>query len=281
MGRMKNDSISEFGTYAPSDIVKFLIRVGQVTPNFLGQQFAQIVRRYLIRSGSIPLDIEVEGLNFRFYLSDNASEYKFAFMPWRFDKKERNFIKQRLREDGIFIDIGANIGIYTLTAAKYLGKGGKIISFEPNPEAYERLRYNISCRSKESLYPDIEALNIGLSSKQENISLYLDEGNLGAGTILQTDSSQRTAVTIKCCPLLSILEEKNIAEIDFLKIDIEGAEDKVLAPFFIQAPEQLFPKNIIIENSQQMWNVNLYEILTTYGYRIVFKTKMNTVFHLT
>ena len=276
---MKIDSISEFGRYEPSKFFKILIKMGQGCPNFLGQQFAQLVRRYLVRSGSIPIDIEVEGLNFRFYLSDNASEYKFAFMPWRFDKKERNFIKQGLRKNSIFIDIGANVGIYTLTAAKYLGKGGKIISFEPNPEAFERLKYNISCQLKE-LMPDIEILNTGLSSKEEIINLYLNEGNLGEGSILEANSSQQHAVTIKCYPLLSILEEKNIHEIDFLKIDIEGAEDRVLLPFLRRASRQLLPKNIIIENSQQMWNVNLYELLTSYGYMIAFKTRMNTVFYM-
>ena len=65
---MKIDTASVFGKYEPSKTIKFLIKVGQLTPNFLGQQFAQIVRKYLIKSRSIPLDIEVEGLHFRFYL---------------------------------------------------------------------------------------------------------------------------------------------------------------------------------------------------------------------
>jgi len=48
-------------------------------------------------------------------------------------------------------------------------------------------------------------------------------------------------------------------------------------PFFEQVPKQLFPENIIIENSEQMWNVTLFEMLIQYGYNVVIKTKMNTI----
>jgi FkbM family methyltransferase len=278
---MNIDTLSEFGKYEPSETFKFFIRMGQSIPNFLGQQFAQVVRKYLInKRGPIPLDVVVEGLNFRLYLIDNASEYKFAFMPWRFDQKERNFMKQRLKADSIFIDIGANVGIYTLSAAKYLRNDGRIISFEPNPVTYERLKYNVSCQTNELLCRNIEIMNIGLSSKQESIDLYIDENNLGSCSTLPTVSKKQSVISIKCYPLLYILEEKNIPKIDLLKIDIEGAEDTVIVPFFKQAPKRLYPENIIIENSQKVWRIDLFELLISYGYRVAFKTKMNTVLSL-
>ena len=110
--------------------------------------------------------------------------------------------------------------------------------------------------------------------------LYLDEKNIGSGSVLPEDSSERSAISIKCCPLLNIVKEKNISKIDFLKIGIGGAEDRVLVPFFKRGPEQLFPGNIVIKNSQQKWSVDLFKVLNSYGYSIVFQTKMNTVFEL-
>ena len=46
-------------------------------------------------------------------------------------------------EDSIFIDIGGNMGIYSLISTKYINKTGRILSFEPNPKMIERFKFNI------------------------------------------------------------------------------------------------------------------------------------------
>ena len=56
----------------------------------------------------------MDGLQFEFFLRDNNSEKKYLFMPWRFDERERRFLVDSIPADGVFVDIGANVGIYTL-----------------------------------------------------------------------------------------------------------------------------------------------------------------------
>ncbi|MDZ7641157.1 MAG: hypothetical protein U5J62_03915 [Desulfurivibrio sp.] len=71
----------------------------------------------------------IGGINLRCAFYDNYSEKKFVFTPWRYDADERQLIREELPVDGVFVDIGANIGIYTLTASKTMGRGGRCIAF--------------------------------------------------------------------------------------------------------------------------------------------------------
>lgn len=62
-----------------------------------------------------------------------------------------------------------------------------------------------------------------------------------------------------------------------MKIDIEGAEDRALFPFFENAPESLFPAILIMENSVGQWQRDLPALLKQKGYRIMQTTRMNVI----
>jgi len=62
-----------------------------------------------------------------------------------------------------------------------------------------------------------------------------------------------------------------------LKIDVEGAEDKVLVPFFSSAPEALWPNLIIIEDTRNLWRIDLFSLLAERGYIISTRTKLNVM----
>jgi hypothetical protein len=63
-----------------------------------------------------------------------------------------------------------------------------------------------------------------------------------------------------------------------MKMDIEGAEDLALAPFLRDAPDNLLPRLLIIENQPANWSVDLYGLLGERGFIRVAKTKMNAIF---
>jgi FkbM family methyltransferase len=273
-----------FGVYAPNNFFQFLISTAQNGPqNWIGQQFAQIVRRITSVALTSPVDLEIHGLRLRCDLHDNASERKFAFMPWRFDKKERDYLRETLPEDGVFIDIGANVGIYSLWVSSFLGNGGRILALEPNPPAFKRLSFNIaSTLAARKQPPEVTALCLGVADKDGDVSLYLTK-NLGSCSMLrdQTDDGKATPSTIvKCKRLIAILRENNIAKVDALKIDVEGAEDIALIPFFEHVPAVLYPGTIIIENSEDKWHCDLFGLFKKLGYEIVIRSRMNTVWRL-
>lgn len=270
------DTSAEYGTYTPAPIIRRLIRLAQHCPdNWAGNQLALIIRKLVRKTAAMPLDSQAADIQMRFYLHDNVSERKFLFMPQRFDPAERQLIQQLLPADGTFIDIGANVGIYTLTAARVLNHQGRILAFEPNPPAFARLQFNIKAN------PDISAhitlLQEGVSDQDAEFELQLDTGNLG-GSSLKSRAASTQRVSVRCRPLLQVLMDQKITRIDMLKIDIEGAEDMALAPFLQQADDPLLPDYIIIERSERDWQIDLHALLQQRDYQQRLETRMNRIF---
>ena len=281
------DVISPFGAFAPSRARLRLLRIAQQAPrNLLGKQLAGCARALYRWSSSGPADVCVDELRLRCYLRDNTGERKFVFTPWRFDPLERAELARSLPADGVFVDVGANVGIYTLCAALRLGPTGRILALEPFPAASRRLRYNIAAtRMDRTAWPRIEVIEIGASDRDELRELRIDEGNLGGGTIVtgkarfSPTGSCRTLV-IRCRPLLDILRDQQVPRVDVLKIDIEGAEDLALVPFLRDAPRDLLPRRIIVENSEELWRLDLAGALRMRGYARRLRTRLNSVFAL-
>lgn len=282
---MNPDVTSEFGHYSPSPIFGALILFAQNRKqNFVGKQLAQLVRKIVIWFAKLPLDVTVGSIKIRCYLRDNNSEKKFVFMPWRFDQRERELLVNSLPRNGTFIDIGANVGIYTLTAATHLSSLGRIVALEPNPPAFERLCFNLKAtQSGRADWPRIDALQIGAGDAIRELDLHLDPNNLG-GSSVATHAAALAArnsggrVRITCKPLLVILEELSIEKVDALKIDIEGAEDMVLLPYLTEAPDDKLPSCLVIENSEHLWKLDLVGALSARGYKVQMRSRLNTVY---
>jgi hypothetical protein len=66
-----------------------------------------------------------------------------------------------------------------------------------------------------------------------------------------------------------------------LKIDVEGAEDLILAPFFHDAPESMWPRLILLEDARSAWSVDLFAVLASLGYTVVSRTRLNVALRRT
>jgi FkbM family methyltransferase len=223
-------------------------------------------------SGVAVIDAEVEGIRFRLHMKDNVSERKFLFMPQFFDAFERGLMRERLKDGGVFADIGANAGIYSMTAAALVGDGGTVLAVEPNPAVMKRLALNAALNG---FTGRIRMAGVGVSDAAGSFDLVLDESNLGGSSLVAARSGK--SIRVPCLPLLDLLRQEGISRLDGLKIDIEGAEDKALAPFFRAAPRDLHPGFIILENSEGQWAEDLPGILRAAGYRLLRRTRMNLV----
>ncbi len=119
-----------------------------------------------------------------------------------------------------FIDVGANIGAYTLNMGKLLTKG-KVFSFEPNPRTLVFLKENI----KINQLNNINIVEMGLSDKDEIAHLYTP--SLTTASINKNQTSSEKEV-IQLTTLDAYCDKYNIPNVDILKIDIEGHEMKCL-----------------------------------------------------
>ena len=214
--------------------------------NFLKSQFLQ--KRVNSDSPIPSLVVKINKIPFKFYFDELSNLSKFVGKD---DKEEIKFLKSELKDDFVFIDIGANNGFYSqmLLAEVSPQKKGSIIAVEPNPLMCERIKENIQLLdSKDLKVSDFaQIINCAVGELEEDRFLDYSSG-YGEAHIVK-DSHEGIPVKIK--PLIDILNSQNISKIDALKIDIEGYEVSALKPFFNIAPVKLFPQKIVIEHTHK------------------------------
>jgi FkbM family methyltransferase len=126
------------------------------------------------------------------------------------------------------VDVGAHIGLYTLIAAKRVGPGGKVIAIEPDPENFKILKKNILLNQ----LSNVKALGCAVYSTKEKLKLFLpqlEQGRTIFNTVMQDRArTSNNFLEVEANTLDNILESINITEVNWIKIDVEGAELEVL-----------------------------------------------------
>lgn len=146
------------------------------------------------------------------------------FAPHLYDRSEIRFLRKRMREDGVFVDVGANVGFWSLLFANVFPRA-RICAIEANPATFRVLSENIEI----NVFQNITALNMGVSDNVGELPLYCnDTGNRGGDSFSETTSDRTRRLMIPIKPLAAILAEANLESVDVLKMDIEGFEERVL-----------------------------------------------------
>lgn len=131
-------------------------------------------------------------------------------------------VAQRPQEGSVVIDVGANIGVFSLWAAKLIGMTGRLVAIEPNPVSYPHLQ-----RSLRSVTIPVDSLSVACGEAETNALLHFESGFTVSSSLdpfVEADQS----VTVQVRRLDTILEELGIDHVDMLKIDVEGAEEAVI-----------------------------------------------------
>ncbi|NBU59597.1 MAG: FkbM family methyltransferase [Betaproteobacteria bacterium] len=250
----------------------------RIPPNAVGRRLALLLRRMALVGAGSWIDGISEGIRLRVARRGNVSDRKFLFMPQFVDPFERDFLSARATAGGYFLDIGANAGVYSLTLAKryeQLG-GGRVFAFEPNPGMADRLRGNAGFNAFGRL---IDVQQLALADRDGHMTLHLDTSNLGQSSLTQV--GRGAGVDVQTRTLAGFLTDNHLGAADGLKIDVEGAEDQVLGTFMRDAGQHLLPGCIVIENSEADWSEDLFGLFASRGYRLIRRTRMNSVFALT
>ena len=153
------------------------------------------------------------------------------------------------------------------------GENGKVIAIEPHPVTHARLAFNHAA----SGFDQVKLVQAAAGADDGELLIETDGDNLGASHIVSGDASDK-AIRVPSLRLLRILEEASVARVDALKIDVEGYEDRVLTPFFRQAPPALWPRAVVIEHlSKDEWQDDCIADMISRGYSIRGKTRSNTM----
>ena len=153
-----------------------------------------------------------------------------------FEPSELAFFQKYCRGDMTLVDIGANVGLYTALAMHQLDGSGRIVTFEPHPETFEFLQKNIAAnQSGPSACPRVDALNLAAAPERGQQELRLNPENRGDNRLYQGtyqgQVEQWETLPIEGCPVDEVLADLGIDQVNFVKIDIQGYEQKAISGF--------------------------------------------------
>ena len=266
-----------FGAYAPSGrIASLLAMTRRCGAGWLGRRQAYFLRAIGVWGlHGKPLDVESLGAKMRLYPFNNICEKRILFTPQYFDPAERALIESHLHDAFTFIDIGANIGGYALSIAARAGARARILAIEPQPEIFERLAYNM----QQNPFGNIKAIGCAIADKDGDITLFVAGDNRGETSMrIVTRDARGGQLRVPAKTLLTLCREEKYERLDAIKLDVEGAEDLILEPFFRAAPESLWPRLLLMEYSFSRWTTDLGALLLARGYREVLRTRGNVVY---
>jgi FkbM family methyltransferase len=142
---------------------------------------------------------------------------------------ELDIIKNIIKEGDIVIDVGANIGFFTLFFRSLVGNTGKIIAFEPEKNNFDILKKNIEINNLQN----IEIHNLGLGSENKNLRMLLSE-NVGEHRIYNENSSKSSSNSdiinenTKFTDVKVVRLDDYVKTANFIKFDAEGYEIEIL-----------------------------------------------------
>ena len=277
---------ADYGVLAPGGFDRAILALTSRLPdNWLGLRLAIALRRAVTLRLDYPdgaLDVERWGLRLRLHPRDNGCEKNLLFTPQMYEPAELYELaaeiaraKQERRRPFVFVDIGANVGLFSLFVASRAGRDARILAIEPEAGNLRRLRFNIDANPG----VPIKVIPTALSDEVGELAIELhprDRGGSRTQKLIGSKSSDG-AIRVPSQTLLQLLTQEQIDTVDALKIDIEGFEDVVLDPFFRDAAPTIWPHLIIIEDGSGSWGTDLVSTLIAKSYSIAARTKLNIV----
>ena len=214
-----------------------------------------------------------QGASFRFYHQASATERGALFNP-DYNLEELDFLRAHTPDGGVFVDVGANVGTYAMVLARHVGASGEVIAIEPHPVTHARLAFNRAA----SGYRTGEARGRGRRCFRRRI----DDRDRRRQSRRQPYRRQATragnAIKVPSLRLQRILDEAGVSQVDALKIDVEGYEDRVLTGFFRDARQALWPRAVVIEHlSRNEWLRRLHRRHARARLRGDRQTRSNTL----
>lgn len=140
-----------------------------------------------------------------------------------FEPFESAIMRKYIKKGDSVLDIGANIGYYTLIFAQLVGSAGRVFAFEPDPENFALLQKNIEMNG----YNNVTLVHKAVASTAGIIRLYICANNKGNHRIHDANDG-RASIKVEAVRLDDFFKDYD-GRIDFIKMDIEGAEMEVIS----------------------------------------------------
>jgi FkbM family methyltransferase len=154
---------------------------------------------------------------------DFVQRHIYYFGLW--EPNLTSFLSERLRPGDVFIDVGANIGYFTLLASTLVGDAGRVVAVEASPSIFAALQSNVSRNDARN----VRCVNMAASDREATLRLYRGPSDNTAGTTLIPENID--GATFECevpaKPLAGIVTAEEWKQARVVKVDVEGAEGAV------------------------------------------------------
>jgi FkbM family methyltransferase len=260
-----------YGAFAPTPAQAAIIALAHRSRLKRGA-FRPWLSRLVNRIRTGPVDATYHGAAFRLHHQASATECGALFHPG-YNLEELEFLRAHTPAGGVFVDVGANVGIHAMVVARHVGTKGTVIAIEPHPVTFGRLAFNRAA----SDVTQVRLVAAAAAASDGELMMLTDSNNLAASHIVTGDADGHT-VRVAGLRLQRILDEAGVHHVDTLKIDVEGYEDRVLIGFFAQAPESLWPRAVVIEHlSRKAWHDDCIADMQSRGYSQTGRNRSNTM----
>jgi len=129
---------------------------------------------------------------------------------------ETEILRKEIKNGDVVLDLGANIGFYTLLAAELVGKLGRVFAFEPEPNNFICLEKNVRLNG----YENVVLVRKAVLNKTDRCTLYLSDQDSSTHRIYDMCDGRRF-IDVESIRLDDYFHDQRV---DFIKMDIEGAE---------------------------------------------------------
>jgi FkbM family methyltransferase len=170
------------------------------------------------------LDAECGGVRYQLDLRDDVQR-EIYFNTYEAEELQR-VLALIPTSNAVCLDIGANIGFYTLNIARHVGPSGRVYSFEPDPRNAQRLQRNIQLNGFESI---VQLHRAAMSNREGTVTFYRSgDDSSGLGSLEPVAEANAGKIEVPATTLDTFLQGAGIDRVDFLKLDVEAHELEVL-----------------------------------------------------
>lgn len=154
-----------------------------------------------------------------------------------------DIFRKEIKKGMVVVDIGANIGFYSILASKLVGSKGKVYAFEPEQKNYNRLVKNLKRNRCRNVVP----LNLAVGEKKGELKLYINPDNPSDHCTYDRGHGH-TSETIT----VTSIDAQVQGRVDFIKMDIQGFEESAL-----KGMKETFSRNRHLKLITEFWPYGL------------------------
>ena len=205
---------------------------------------------------------------------DWKTQRSFAYGTW--EPAVTQILQTEVQPGMTVLDIGAHVGYYTLLLAKCVGPAGRVFSFEPMPHNFARLTENIQLNSLSQVTP----VHTAVLARSGTLEVNAPEAEPYSGSISLYEDYGTPRLRVRATSL-DEFAISSLKQLDFIKLDVEGAETEVLEGG--ERTVQRFRPVFLIELHHFDGNISAHPVpkrLTEWGYQVTWLERWKMTSHI-